>query len=63
MTKHLLAGVAALELMSGVAFAQTYIPTSPPAAAVGVPGSTTMSSGRKAPAFAGVSDPATAFMT
>src|SRR5947209_18848759 len=41
MTNHLLAGVAALELMSGAAFAQTYIPTSPPAAAVGVPGSTT----------------------
>ena len=41
MTKHLLAGVAAVGLMSGVGFAQTYIPTSPPAAAVGVPGSTT----------------------
>ena len=41
MTKHLLAGVAAVAVMSGVAFAQTYIPTSPPAGAVGVPGSTT----------------------
>jgi hypothetical protein len=37
----LLAGVAVVGLMSGVAFAQTYIPTSPPSAppAVGVPGS------------------------
>lgn len=35
MTKHLLAGVAAFGLISGVAFAQTYIPTSPPPAAVG----------------------------
>jgi hypothetical protein len=44
MTKCLLAGVAAVGLMSGVAFAQTYIPTSPPVTAppgVGVPGSTT----------------------
>jgi hypothetical protein len=44
MTNQLLAGVAAVGLMSGVAFAQTYIPTSPPVAAppgVGVPGSTT----------------------
>jgi hypothetical protein len=41
MSRYLLAGVAAVGLMSGVAFAQTYIPTSPPAAAVGVPGSTT----------------------
>jgi hypothetical protein len=41
VTKYLLAGVAAVGLMSGVAFAQTYIPTSPPAAAVGVPGSAT----------------------
>ena len=43
MTKCLLAGVAAVGLMSGVAFAQTYIP-SPPVTAppgVGVPGSTT----------------------
>jgi hypothetical protein len=33
MTKHLLAGVAAVGLMSGIAFAQTYIPTSPPVTA------------------------------
>jgi hypothetical protein len=30
MTKHLLAGVAAVVLMSGVAFAQTYPPAPPP---------------------------------
>jgi hypothetical protein len=44
MIKHLVAGLAAVGLMSGVAFAQTYIPTSPPVTAppgVGVPGSTT----------------------
>jgi hypothetical protein len=46
MTKRLLAGVAAFGLLSSVALAQTYIPVSPPPAAVappavGVPGSTT----------------------
>jgi hypothetical protein len=44
MIKQLLAGVAAAGLMSGMALAQTYIPTSPPPdapPAVGVPGSTT----------------------
>ena len=46
MTKHLLAGVAAFGLLSSAAFAQTYIPVSPPPATVappslGVPGSTT----------------------
>lgn len=46
MTKHLLAAVAAVGLMSGAAWAQTYVPVSPPPAAlvppsVGVPGSTT----------------------
>jgi hypothetical protein len=44
MIKQLLAGVAAAGLMSGMALAQTYIPTSPPPSAppaVGVPGSTT----------------------
>jgi hypothetical protein len=46
MTKHLLAGVAAFGLLSSAVFAQTYIPVSPPPAAVappavGVPGSTT----------------------
>jgi hypothetical protein len=46
MIKHLLAGLAAVGMMSGAAFAQTYIPVSPPPAAVappsvGVPGSTT----------------------
>jgi hypothetical protein len=30
MTKHLLAGVAAVVLMSGVALAQTYPPAPPP---------------------------------
>jgi hypothetical protein len=37
MTKHLLAGVAAVALMSGVAFAQTYPPSPPPP-----PGATVM---------------------
>ena len=44
MTKHLLAGAGAIASMSGVAFAQTYPPASPPGAfppSVGVPGSTT----------------------
>ena len=44
MTRILLAAVAAIGLMSSAAFAQTYIPMSPPPAAppsVGVPGSTT----------------------
>ncbi len=46
MTKHLLAGMAAFGLLSGAAVAQSYVPTSPPPAAVappsvGVPGSTT----------------------
>ena len=46
MTKQLLAGLAAVGLMSSAAFAQTYTPVSPPPAAVappavGVPGSTT----------------------
>src|SRR6201993_2440900 len=41
MIKQLLAGVAGVGLMTGFAFAQTYIPASPPPAAVGVPGSTT----------------------
>ena len=44
MIKQLLAGLAVVGLMSGVAFAQTYIPVSPPPSAspaVGVPGSTT----------------------
>jgi hypothetical protein len=44
MSKHLLAGVAALGLMSGTASAQTYSPAPPPIPAppsVGVPGSTT----------------------
>jgi hypothetical protein len=40
MIKQVL-GAAAVGLMTGVAIAQTYIPTSPPAGAVGVPGSTT----------------------
>jgi hypothetical protein len=43
MTKHLLTGVAAFGLMWSAAFAQTYIPVSPPPAAVAPPevGSTT----------------------
>jgi hypothetical protein len=44
MTKHLLAGVAAFGLLSGVASAQTSPPTPPPIPAppsVGIPGSTT----------------------
>ena len=44
MTNHLLAGVAAFGLLSGVASAQTYPPTPPPIPAppsVGIPGSTT----------------------
>ena len=44
MTKHLLAGVAAFGLLSGVAPAQTYPSTPPPMPAppsVGIPGSTT----------------------
>jgi hypothetical protein len=44
MTKHLLAGVAAFGLLSGVASAQTHPPTPPPIPAppsVGIPGSTT----------------------
>jgi hypothetical protein len=44
MTKHLLAGVAAVGLMSGVALAQTYPPAPSPIPAppsVGIPGSTT----------------------
>jgi len=44
MTKHLLAGVAAIGLISGVAVAQGYPPAPPPIPAppsVGVPGSTT----------------------
>jgi hypothetical protein len=41
MTKHLLAGVAAFGLLSGVASAQTYPPTPPPPPSVGIPGSTT----------------------
>jgi hypothetical protein len=44
MCKHLLAGAAAFALMSSAAFAQTYIPMSPPPTlppSVGVPGSTT----------------------
>lgn len=44
MTKHLLAGVAAAVLMSGVGFAQTYPPAAPPTPvppSVGIPGSTT----------------------
>jgi hypothetical protein len=44
MTKHLLAGVAAFGLLSGVASAQTYPPAPPPIPAppsVGIPGSTT----------------------
>jgi hypothetical protein len=44
MIKQLVAGVAVVGLMSGMAIAQTYIPTSPPPStppAVGVPGSTT----------------------
>jgi hypothetical protein len=44
MTKHILAGVAAFGLLSGVASAQTYPPAPPPIPAppsVGIPGSTT----------------------
>jgi len=44
VTRYLLAGVAAVGLMSGVPSAQTYPPAPPPVAAppsVGVPGSTT----------------------
>ena len=46
MIKQLLAGLAAVAMMSSAAFAQTYIPVSPPPAAVappavGIPGSTT----------------------
>jgi hypothetical protein len=44
MTRYLLTGVAAMGLMSGIAFAQTYPPAPPPTPApplVGVPGSTT----------------------
>ena len=44
MTKHLLAGVAAFGLLSGVASAQTYPPAPPSIPArpsVGIPGSTT----------------------
>lgn len=44
MTKRLLAGVATFGLISSVAFAQSYIPASPPPTvppSVGVPGSTT----------------------
>jgi hypothetical protein len=44
MTKHLLAGMAATGLMSGLAFAQAYPSVSapiPPPPSVGIPGSTT----------------------
>ena len=46
MIKELRAGVAAMALISSAAYAQTYVPVSPPPAAVappslGVPGSTT----------------------
>jgi hypothetical protein len=44
MIKRLLAAVAAFGLMSGAAFAQTYVPMSPPPTvpqSVGIPGSTT----------------------
>ena len=37
MTKHLLAGVAAVVLMSGIAFAQVYPPAPPPAYPVAPP--------------------------
>jgi hypothetical protein len=47
MTKHLLAGVAAIVLMSGIASAQTYPPAPPPMP--GAPGSSTSTTTTVAP--------------
>src|SRR5260370_3239507 len=55
MTKHLLAGVAAVVLMSGVASAQTYPPAPPPPAP---PGTTVMPVAPPAP-LAGTSSTTT----
>ena len=53
MTKHLLAGVAGVVLMSGLAFADTYPPTPPPSTPLAPPPAVTSPGDNNPPAAPG----------